>query len=101
METERDDTVISDKLSKLCTFYEKCVAPEILMRRLENESAGACITGFGCVVVQVQTGLGWPTITCNEPLCSIKWFHVSCLNLKRRLTGAWYCPTCRKGRKQL
>ena len=94
VETERD---MRDMI-KLCRFYDKCFAPEILTRRLENDSQRLLP---GSDVVQVQTGVGWQKthITCHEPLCSIKWFHMSCLNLKRRRSGE--CASCRKCIKQL
>ena len=102
VETERDDTFISDMLIKLCTFYEKCVAPEILTCRLENESQQVNVLPGSdvllCKCKQVWDGKQ-PVITCHEPLCTIKWYHMSCLNLKRRRSGAWYCPLCRKSRK--
>ena len=34
-------------------------------------------------------------IGCDNPSCSIEWFHTSCLKLKRVPKGKWYCPDCR------
>ena len=36
----------------------------------------------------------------DNPNCPIKWFHVSCLKLKRIPTSnrKWYCPDCRKSK---
>ena len=35
-------------------------------------------------------------IGCDNVECSIEWFHMKCLKLKRVPKGKWYCPDCRK-----
>ena len=35
-------------------------------------------------------------IACDNPLCSLEWFHTKCLKLKSIPKGKWYCPDCRK-----
>lgn len=42
-------------------------------------------------------------IACDNKECPIEWFHFSCVNLKSKPKGKWYCPECfntnRKGSK--
>ena len=33
-------------------------------------------------------------IGCDNPDCSIQWFHIKCLKLKIVPKGNWYCPDC-------
>lgn len=35
-------------------------------------------------------------IGCDNPNCSIEWFHTKCLKLKYIPKGCWYCPDCCK-----
>ena len=35
-------------------------------------------------------------IGCDGDNCSIEWFHMKCLRIKRVPKGKWYCPDCRK-----
>ena len=34
-------------------------------------------------------------IGCDGDSCSIEWFHMECLRIKRVPKGKWYCPDCR------
>ena len=34
-------------------------------------------------------------IGCDNPGCSIEWYHYTCLKIKTAPKGKWYCPTCR------
>ncbi len=35
-------------------------------------------------------------IGCDNPECSIEWFHWDCLSIKSTPKGKWFCPDCRK-----
>jgi hypothetical protein len=35
-------------------------------------------------------------IGCDNPLCTIEWFHLRCLKMLSTPKGQWYCPDCRK-----
>ncbi len=34
-------------------------------------------------------------IGCDGDNCSVEWFHLKCLRIKRVPKGKWYCPDCR------
>lgn len=33
-------------------------------------------------------------IACDNEGCSIEWFHYTCVGIKRKPKGKWYCPEC-------
>ncbi|KXZ54896.1 hypothetical protein GPECTOR_4g968 [Gonium pectorale] len=43
-------------------------------------------------------------IGCDNPDCTIEWFHYECVGLKEAPVGQWFCPICRgeqrPGKKQ-
>ncbi|KAK9481300.1 hypothetical protein V1514DRAFT_323486 [Lipomyces japonicus] len=39
-------------------------------------------------------------IACDNPDCSIEWYHLDCLNMKRPPKGKWLCPQCSHNRKR-
>lgn len=36
-------------------------------------------------------------VACDNPKCTIEWFHITCLQMERLPKGKakWYCPDCR------
>ena len=42
-----------------------------------------------------QPGYG-EMIMCDNPECTIRWFHFDCLRIRRPPKGKWYCPSCHK-----
>ena len=34
-------------------------------------------------------------IACDNPNCSIEWYHIECLKIKSIPKGKWYCSNCR------
>ena len=40
-------------------------------------------------------------IGCDNPQCTIQWFHLSCLKLEQHQIprGKWYCPLCHRNKK--
>lgn len=54
-----------------------------------------------CLCNQVSYG---EMICCDNPTCSIEWFHYGCVGITEAPKGKWFCPQCvaqtrRKGRK--
>ena len=42
-----------------------------------------------------EPSLGY-MITCDNPHCTIQWFHFDCLRICCAPKGKWYCPSCCK-----
>ena len=39
-------------------------------------------------------------IGCDNKNCQIKWFHLKCLRIMKIPKERWFCPECRKAKKQ-
>ncbi|XP_058848515.1 inhibitor of growth protein 4-like isoform X5 [Acipenser ruthenus] len=50
-----------------------------------------------CLCHQVSYG---EMIGCDNPDCSIEWFHFACVGLTTKPRGKWYCPRCTQDRKK-
>ncbi|KAG8039849.1 hypothetical protein G9C98_000578 [Cotesia typhae] len=50
-----------------------------------------------CLCHQVSYG---EMIGCDNPDCTIEWFHFSCVGLTTKPKGKWYCPKCTLERKK-
>ncbi|MGH0115094.1 UNVERIFIED_CONTAM: hypothetical protein FKN15_070614 [Acipenser sinensis] len=50
-----------------------------------------------CLCHQVSYG---EMIGCDNPDCSIEWFHFACVGLTTKPRGKWYCPRCSQDRKK-
>ena len=88
----RDDHFISDILPDLKLFFTNYVLPELLSHNLESDPA-ACKKDekLYCVCRQPESDR---MIACDNPTCSIEWFHFQCVGLKRAPHGKWYCSNC-------
>lgn len=65
--------------------------------RTSPSSSNGSAVEFGCVC---QIKKRCRMIECDNPYCEIRWFHFSCVGLKKVPTDWWYCPKCLK-KKQL
>ncbi|BET00173.1 inhibitor of growth protein [Nesidiocoris tenuis] len=50
-----------------------------------------------CLCHQVSYG---EMIGCDNPDCTIEWFHFACVSLTTKPKGKWYCPKCSADRKK-
>ena len=41
-----------------------------------------------------QIAQGGSVVECENPSCPIKWFHISCLQMKSNPKKKWFCPSC-------
>eukprot|EP01083_Nonionella_stella_P069326 184771_1 len=39
-------------------------------------------------------------VACDNPQCKVEWFHYSCVGLKQKPAGDWFCPACSKSLSQ-
>lgn len=40
-------------------------------------------------------------IGCDNPTCTVKWFHMECVGLSSAPDGDWICTICKGARKHL
>lgn len=50
-----------------------------------------------CLCNQVSYG---EMVGCDNPRCSVEWFHYECVNLTEAPKGKWYCPQCTQSMKR-
>lgn len=95
----RDNNFIDNLVSKVENFWVKNCLPELLTRRMLDSP----IVGQGDTSKDISSHCicGQPDnlsdmIGCDGVDCNYKWFHFTCVKIKRAPKGAWYCKYCRK-----
>ena len=91
---EKDISFTSTLLSHLQLFLTKYLLPELLTHNLESQHLDSDKENeVYCVCQKPESGR---MIACDNPKCSIAWFHYKCVGIKRAPRGKWYCSQCRK-----
>ena len=108
----RDEKLWSECIEQSTQFFKTCVLPELLGRWYTRPCVEMCTEQLPsgtqsssddtsqnqrkyCYCQQPEDGVQ-EMIACDNPQCSIEWFHVQCLKLCKIPAGKWYCPDCRK-----
>ena len=88
-----------NSLTTLVNFHKRHIANELVTRKLElaieEEMPVASTSQIICVCKQPE-GNDDNVIGCDNPSCEYKWFHFSCIKMKRPPKGEWYCKFCKK-----
>ncbi|CAJ0941859.1 unnamed protein product, partial [Mesorhabditis belari] len=61
-------------------------------RKGERDDEGTTDEPTYCQCSRISFG---EMVCCDNQKCEIEWFHFECVDLKRKPTGKWYCPSCR------
>ena len=81
---------------KLTKFWRICILPEILgrwyTRKCHMQVPVSCNDNAICYCRDTTED---NTVTCSNPKCPYKKFHLSCLSMGDQVPKTWYCPTCR------
>ena len=103
------------EVGDLCVYTNKCIhivedikydkdyvnsylLPEILTRSLDRIDSESEIDEEGsaqplfCICNRPEYG---KMIECDNVSCDIGWFHFSCVGVRRKPKGEWYCPECK------
>ena len=96
---ERDDHFFQEMKNRLDMFCLRVIMPLLLKGETSRsdtvttlpESATTSTEQF-CYCRKGDKGL---MVACDNPNCSITWFHWSCVKLKSEPLGDWFCPDCR------
>lgn len=100
-----DRVFIEEKLVQAEKFFWLAIIPELLGKWFtrdftklpivtavaDTENRSEDDDGTWCYC---QTAKGGSMIGCENSLCAIKWFHMSCLRMKKSPKNKWYCPSC-------
>ena len=65
--------------------------PVISQAALDEDDEDEDDDGTWCYCKEAKGG---SMIGCENPSCSIKWFHMKCLRMRKQPKGKWFCPTC-------
>ena len=83
------DEGFNESLQKLVEFHKLHIAPELVTRKLEQETnqdessvKQSCAKELFCICQQPENE-GDEMIGCDNPLCKYKWFHFNCIKIKR------------------
>lgn len=101
----KDIAFITSMLTCLKEFYSTHIIPELLTRKLEYSDAidsvsytcSSAKTVFCYCHSEYNDQELW--IGCDAVTCKWQWFHLDCVKLKRVPKGKWYCPACRREKK--
>ena len=100
----RDDSFCQMMREKLNNFFVKHILPHILTGEtapVHHVQSDACSSSGSpqphaqdnlyCYCRKEESG---NMVACDNPSCSIEWFHFSCVGLTSAPEGDWYCPDC-------
>ena len=99
-----DSEFWSSCLDASSRFFKQCLLPEILgtwftkktttdsthPQTTKERELSSCRLYCYCQKPE-DDSVEW--IRCDNPMCSIEWFHTSCLNITTIPKGKWYCPS--------
>ena len=93
-----DKDYVEQLLGRCESFFHSYLLPEILTRSLDRIDSESEIDEKGsaqplfCICNRPEYG---KMIECDNVSCDIGWFHFSCVGVRRKPKGEWYCPECK------
>ena len=104
----KDEAFLKDIIPRAEKFFKLCVLPELLGKWFtRSHSCQVPRHGGNELEVEEDNGTwcyckepkGGDMVCCENNGCSIKWFHLECLQITESPSGKWFCPTCHASRK--
>ena len=101
-----EKSLITEALEKAKHFFKLCILPELTGKWFTRKRDLSVIQvpqdddrdeGNWCYCNESKGG---DMIGCDNANCTIKWFHLSCLDMTEAPSGKWMCPTCHPAKKQ-
>ncbi|KAM8923765.1 inhibitor of growth protein 4 isoform 3-T3 [Pelodytes ibericus] len=89
--SDDEATKISQKKGTPATNFGKVHPSDVLDMPVDPNEPTYCLCH------QVSYG---EMIGCDNPDCSIEWFHFACVGLATKPRGKWFCPRCSQERKK-
>ena len=79
-------------------YFQSIVLPELLTHAIQdgygetemNYSAAKSSPGY-CLCGEKEHG---HMVACDNPHCTVEWFHNKCVGITRKPQGKRYCPSC-------
>lgn len=102
-EVQRDGIVIQEIIVKGTIYFERVIPPELIgryfttrrvplrapLRAIQNQQPQAAQKICSC-----QKPSDGRVIICSRVTCTVKIFHMRCVNMKKKLKR-WLCPSCK------
>ncbi len=106
-----DHDFIASTIANVSAFFKLAVLPELVGKFFSKTFSAPVGNDCSSEVVDNQEVAAQhcclckqtrpsETVTCGNDNCLIKDFHLGCLKMKAKPKRKWYCPDCRKERKQ-
>lgn len=103
-----DEDLMTEVLPKAETFYKLCILPELLGKWFTRVQPGKEQTllqldaeenddGSWC---NCKENKGGKMIGCDNKTCTVKWYHLECVNLSSAPRGTWLCPACQCSKRK-
>ena len=98
-----DEDLMQESIPKAERFFKLCILPELFGKwftrprvQLGTEQALQLGTkedddGTWCSCKEAKGG---KMIGCDNKTCTVKWYHLECVNLSSVPHGTWLCPSC-------
>ena len=99
VETIPSNTNFKDRIPIFKNFFCSYILPELLTHKFKNGTEEMAPTDLSsdedkryCFCGENKPGR---MIGCDNPNCTIEWFHYSCVGIKRKPKGEWFCKNCK------
>lgn len=96
---QRDDAFIDTLLSRARSFFVRAIMPELFAKYFSRKSAVLCSSNntnanVFCYCQGPEVG---KMLACDGNQCKYKWFHYTCLGIKRApRQKQWFCEDCKQ-----
>lgn len=88
----KDKLHLAAVLPKLRKMFSKYILPELLTHHLKEKIHDTMEAEY-CYCRKGEEGR---MIACDNVNCIIEWFHFSCVGIKQKPKGKWYCTECKE-----
>lgn len=118
---QEEKDYVSKYMPNLRRFFLKYLLPELLTHKYDPANSNSVIQ-VACSTSTVSTNGNTDTnadpssksptssklycfcqryfpgkmVACDNPTCTIEWYHYSCVGVKCAPRGKWFCPDCQK-----
>ena len=100
----KNDEFLTNNIKKAETFFRLCALPELFGKWFTRSHSYPVPCSIDSADIEeedegtwcyCQENRGGEMIGCDSKSCTIKWFHMACLQmLKKPKVKHWLCPTC-------
>ena len=94
------DPDFKQNIPKFKTFFCTYLLPELLTHHFHDNGpkdvaqavSSSDDSKMYCFCGKDKKGM---MIACENPECTVEWYHYSCVGIRRKPKGSWFCPKCK------